>query len=164
MSSSLRELTGDEILSLTFNSRLVALRWDLVPFSLAWDLDVYLTEGDGVPMHRAWICFSGLGGFSWNLDDARLPTGCWLTSVFETKQLDDQMTEYRVVGLFSPFNGTQSAELKHSQEIVVSAQSILGVISTDSQIPTAYGLDVRARRLLASEGDFFEFANQRCAL
>jgi hypothetical protein len=49
------ELPTEEALWITDDARLVALRWDLLPYALVLDLDVAVQGSQGGLMRRAWF-------------------------------------------------------------------------------------------------------------
>ena len=153
MKRALEEVRGESLLSLTYDAKLVALRWDLVAFGLVWDLDVSCSEKADAPMRRGWICFCDVSELNWPLDKARLPIGCWLTSVLEVIPGDGLEIEYRVAGLFSRFENNRPIPSGQAKEISVYARSIWGVISTEPAPSTELGLDLEIRRSLAAPSE-----------
>ena len=153
---SIRELTELETRSITLDARIAAIRWDLVPFGMVWDLDVPVSERKNAKMCRAWIYFDGLDDLSIPLSRVRLPTGCWLDSGIQVNPLGNELSEFRIQGLFPRFQGNLLNRPSLVQEIVVVAKTVFGAVSKDCAAPSDFGLDLYERRLLGSEDDFLE--------
>jgi hypothetical protein len=110
------KLSEKETIQLTLDARLVGIRWDIIPWSLVFDLDVPTSESKNAPMCRAWIVFSGMSELSFPLNSARLPNGCWLTSNLSYKLLPDGFRDYSVLGLVPMFDAEQLIEKNPSGE------------------------------------------------
>jgi len=76
-------------LSLSTDAKIVAIRWDLIEWSLVIDLDALAdpkaptNDIKSRSFFRVWIVFLNISEISWPLSDSRIPTGCWLDGAFD---------------------------------------------------------------------------------
>lgn len=64
------------------NSKVVSIRFDLVPWAMVLDIDVPGDESPSTAHHRAWAVFSGVSELSLPFESIRYGPGFW-TSGFE---------------------------------------------------------------------------------
>ncbi len=144
-------LTEDETKTITVDARVVAIRWDLIPWCLALDLDVPESEIDGAPMSRAWVVFQDVSELYWPLLNARLPNGCGLTSEIAISKLANDFYAYSFWGLLPSFYDDGTLHKNPAKEIKIKAKGIAGLISSSSEKPTDCYLDRQTRLSLASD-------------
>lgn len=147
-----RILQTNELCKLTMDARVVALRWDLVPWALVLDLDVPESEEKNSSMYRAWLVFSGISELSLPLDNVRIPTGFWLTSQLSIQHRD----EFKLVSFLAMlpiFKAGDSPLSEPTKEITIRTKVIEGVISINNIAPSEYGLIRKDRLALASDED-----------
>ncbi len=126
------------------------MRWDLVPWGLVFDLDVPVSEGEGVPIRRAWMVFSGVSDITWPMRQSRLPNGVWLGSAVLATQLDTE-TQYSFSALLPTFRDDGTMEKSPSQAVVVRAQGLQAVASVKAVHPGELGPSRPDRTALASK-------------
>lgn len=143
---------GPGLLTLTRDARVVAIRWDLVPWGLVLDLDVPVSEGEGVPIRRAWIVFSGVSDITWPMRQSRLPNGVWLGSAVVTTPFESE-TEYSFTALLPTFRDDGTAETSPSHVVVVRAQGLRAVASVNAVPPGECGPAWADRTALARDED-----------
>jgi hypothetical protein len=153
MSGRAVPLSGEAVLGITWDAKLVSIRWDLIAWCLVLDMDSPLSEGKDVPMRRAWLVFEGMHEISWALDHARLPNGCWLTSSVEPVAQPDGFTLFRITSLAPIFDAGGSVEKWPQRDLCVRAKSVSAVVSEESAISGMCGLDREVRLGLASDAD-----------
>ncbi len=150
-----RPLTESELVRITLDSRIVAIRWDVCPWSLVLDIDVPSSEHKDAPMHRAWLVFHGVLEFSLPIFKARVPTGIWITSEMDVNEMPTEVgfRQARFVALIP--EGTPDGGFKGNPatEVVVVAKHISGVISSDVCAPGETGLTWENRTRLAADID-----------
>ena len=146
-----RVVVADDALNLSRDSRIVALRWDLVPWGIVLDLDVPISEAEGAAMRRAWLLFSGVADVTIPMQSSRLPTGIWLTSSFAVEACAQELLLYTCRALLPEFDGNRLRENGTLGRISIRAQSLVGVVSENSSLAGEYGLALKARTDLASD-------------
>ena len=154
MSEKVYRLTDREVMEITQDARLVAIRWDVLPWSIVLDIDTPASEQDHAEMRRTWICFSGIDSFTWNFENTRLPTGCWLNSTIGVTPLSNEFTEYCFSALTAQFCEDGSLKGNSSTDVIIQSRRIAGVSSIESAYPEQYGLSWDQRTALASDEDF----------
>jgi hypothetical protein len=144
-------LAESDALRLSMDARIVAVRWDLLEWGVVFDLDTPVSEAKRSAMKRAWLVFSGLDQLTVPMLGARLPTGLWLTSSLDVEPAPQGFRTYTCHGHFAvPDGAGVRANLK---ALVVQAQSLVGVVSTNGAPPIDYGLALDVRRKLASDDE-----------
>jgi hypothetical protein len=144
-------VVSDDALHLSRDSRVVALRWDLVPWGIVLDLDVPISEAKGAAMRRAWLLFSGVAEVTIPMQSSRLPTGIWLTSSFAVEGSAQESLLYTCRALLPEFNENRLREDGTLGCISIRAQSLVGVVSQRSSLASEYGLSLGSRTDLASD-------------
>ena len=150
MPSRLITLEDSEILALTQDARIAAVRWDAIPWCLVFDLDAPISEAHRAPMRRAWIVFHGVSELSFPAQDARLPNGCWLTSTASSTVVGD-FREFCVLALMPRFIGSESSPSSAVEKIVIRAKKVIGIVSSASAAPGDSGLTWENRIALATD-------------
>jgi hypothetical protein len=144
---------NDSALALSRDARITAIRWDLVPWGLVLDLDSPVSEARDAGMRRVWLVFAGIGEVTLPVYNARLPSGIWLTSDLVASDIVHGSRHYTCQALLPQFDGNALREGRSSDEVVISAQALVGLASTRSTTPTEYGLSRAARIELCSDED-----------
>jgi hypothetical protein len=154
--SRVNKLEGDDVMPLTLDAKVVALRWDLAPWGLVIDLDTPTSEAENAPVRRAWLVFSGLGDVSWPFDRARVPNGCWLTTpMFELKP-EGRMRLFSFFAMLPQFDEADRLQPNAGAQIVISALSVHGLVSREVAVPSADGLSRKERTALATDTELVE--------
>lgn len=148
--SSARLLAYDQALELTRDARVVAIRWDLVPWALVLDLDAPDSEGREVPLRRSWLVFDGVSDISWPMDRARLPNGCWLNSEVVCVPIAAEF-EFRVSALLPQFGGDDRVQGQPAQIVAIRAQALRAVRSEEGVVVSGRNLSRAERLQLASD-------------
>ena len=161
MSSTVSKLPILDAMNITLDARVVALRWDVIPWGLVLDLDVPISEDNKAFMKRAWLCFSGIDSITWNFAAARLPTGIWLISPIVMSDLKNGFHEYRFSAILPQFQTNGSMMANPSHEIIIRAQCIECIISKESVRPGEYGLTWRDRVALANDQAFIDVVGEQ---
>jgi hypothetical protein len=156
MLETVYRLTDDEVLAITLDARVVAIRWDVIPWSLVLDLDTPTVEEDPTEMRRTWICFDGVSEFTWLFSDTRLPTGCWLTSAIGISPLPNGSSEFSFAALIPQFNEDDTVKENPAKDVFIKSMRILGASSKASAPPAEYGLTWTDRMALATDQEFID--------
>ena len=149
--SRVEEILLEDVAEATVDARLVAVRWDLKPWSLVFDLDSPIAEGEPILMRRLWLCFHHLSEVTLPWQRVRMPVGCWLTTAIETVDRPDGMSDFRIGGLFHQMEGDEIVPMQPIKEIIISAVSISAFGSTNAAQSSEYGLERQVRQGLASD-------------
>jgi hypothetical protein len=152
-------LSESDALDLSFDARIVAVRWDLEEWGVVFDLDTPVSEAVGAAMKRAWLVFSGLDYLTVPMLGARLPTGLCLISSFGVEPAPKGFRTYTCHGVFAVADG--AGVRANPQILVVQAQSLVGVVSTNEALPIEYGLALDLRRKLASDDEMLQALRSR---
>jgi hypothetical protein len=151
--SAVKKLSDIETIELTQDSRVMAIRWDLIPWSLVLDLDVKESEAVDASTYRAWLIFTGVSEISWPLDNSRLPHGCFLISEIAVANAANDFKEYSFWGMLPTHAKDESVLCPMSKEITIKAKEITSVRSV-RMVHSADGFIARATRLnLASDDE-----------
>jgi hypothetical protein len=145
-----------DVLNLSQDARIVAIRWDLIDWGLVLDLDVPASESEGSPMRRAWLVFSGVSEVSIPMENARLPNGVWLTSSLSVERDQAGFKVYSCNALLPSFEGNERRANDAKNTISIRAQDLTGVISTGSDNPSEPSLSYEARTRLANDQSMLE--------
>lgn len=139
-------LVGDDVArELTRNARVVAIRWDLVPWALVLDLDAPESEERAAPLRRVWLVFEGVSDISWPMERARLPNGCWLNSEVVATPVGSEV-EFSVSALLPQFGDDERVQGRPAQIIIIRGQALQTVRSNASAVVLDRDLS-RAERL-----------------
>ncbi len=149
-------LADEDVLDITLDARVVAIRWDVIPWGLVLDLDAPLSEDDKTSMRRAWLCFPGLSSFTWVFMGTRLPTGCWLTSPVWVLSLANGFSEYHFSALVPQFHADGTIKENVSTEVIVRSRGIAGVVSELFAQRGDFGLVWGDRIKLATDQEFID--------
>ena len=139
---------------LTIDARLLAIRWDLIPWCLVLDIDVPVSEAADAPLHRAWIVFEGILELNWPMLNTRLPCGCGLISSITVSKLSDNIQVYKFRGLLPSFSNDDSLLENPAKEISIKAKNIVGFISIEACPHKIEYLERKKRLSLASDDEF----------
>lgn len=157
------ELDQEKTKKLTIDARLLAMRWDLIPWCLVLDLDVPVSEAADAPLRRAWIVFEGISELYLPLLNARLPNGCGLISQITIEKLSDNFQIYKFWGLLPSFSDDDSIHKYPSKEISIKAKEMSGFISIEAR-PKGKYLERKSRISLASDDELLSaFISTRSA-
>jgi hypothetical protein len=156
------ELDQEKTKLLTVDALLLALRWDLIPWSLVLDLDTPISEAVEAPYRRAWIVFGGVSEIYFPIHNARLPNGCGLISQISISELTDDFKLYEFCGLLPSFSKNDSIIGYPSKDISIKAKEITGLISIETRSANINFIDRQTRVNLASDEEFlFAFMSSR---
>jgi len=155
---NVRVLDEIETKELTVDARVVAIRWDLIPWCLVLDIDVPSSEASDAPYYRGWVIFDGMSEMDWPFHNARLPNGCVLTSELGCWESSEGFNNYVFRGLLPSFSDDGAVQGNPSKEIKIRAKNVIGVLSNKSVKPTDEFLDLHERTSLASDEDLMEVA------
>lgn len=97
-------LQHTEMLPLLSESRLRAVRWDLIKWATILDLDFQELERKHAAVYRTWIVLSHTVDFTWPVEKARFGDGVLLVSPAEVTLLDDGLLEFGVLTLTMTFD------------------------------------------------------------
>lgn len=148
-----KKLSEIETIELTRDSRVMAIRWDLIPWGLVLDLDVKESEAIDASTYRAWLVFTGVSEITWPLDNTRLSHGCFLTSEISITDEPDDFQEYGFWGMLPTHAKDESVLYPMSKIITIKAKGIVGICSV-KKIHSEDGFLERKTRLnLASDDD-----------
>ncbi|MBN8471408.1 hypothetical protein JYJ95_33300 [Corallococcus exiguus] len=163
MDEAVVELRGAERFGVAQGSRVVAIRWDVLPWGLVLDLDSPLSETPDTELRRVWLCFHDLGAVTWPFQEARVPTGCWIVVQFPLETTSAGLLSYSFSTVL-PVGATGDLVLRTRDEDVVEiqAQGFTVLASRASAPPDEQGhLDWDTRTRLASDASFVEALRRR---
>jgi hypothetical protein len=149
----------EETQLLTLDARVMAIRWDVIPWSLVLDVDVPVSEAEAAPIYRAWIVFNGVLEIYWPLLGTRLPNGCWLTSAINIEDLPDDFHEYSFFALLTRFAPDDSVieTPNEDRSIRIIAKRYYGIRSIETKVPSDYNTITRKERIsLATDEEFLQ--------
>lgn len=147
------KLNQEETKLLTIDARLLALRWDLIPWCLVLDLDVPASEAAEAPIRRAWVIFEGVSELNWPLLNTRLPYGCGLISQITISKISGKFQNYKFWGTLPSFFDDGTIHKNPSKEISIKAKEIYGLVSVDTRRHEIDCLDRSKRINLASDDE-----------
>jgi hypothetical protein len=135
-------------------SRVVALRWDLVPWDLVLDIDCSeLLDGAGAT-RRGWLIFGGVSELSWSLRNARLPNGVIMTAPIGRTAIENGFVKYTLLHLAPTFNEHGNITGNPHNELTITAMGLSCLVSSSVTDTAGEWLDFEKRNVLASDADF----------
>lgn len=133
--NSARKLSSTEAASATLDSKIVAFRWDLIPWSLVIDLDTRFSESKNCPVHRVWLVFERVSELSWPLNNSRLPNGCGLTSEIAINEESQGFFMYSISSLLPSYSSDGTILKPVSKTLAIKAKDLVGISSTEGVLP-----------------------------
>ena len=147
-------LSEVEAFAISKDAKIVALRWDLIPWCFVLDCDAPLEEETkDTPTRRVWLIFVGIDAITCPLNDARLPNGIFCTNPMYISNSKDRFVEYVIPMMTPSFLGNEMVGNPHSR-MLIKAQRLIAVTSTKSERFGEFGPDRQQRNSLASAEDF----------
>jgi hypothetical protein len=142
-------------INLTWDARIAAIRWDLIPWALTLDLDLPVSEAADAAMKRVWIIFDGVVDVTIPLVTSAVPNGIYLTSALSRQQESEKIILFSCDAMLA--HKSSPKELTARSVIQIRAMAMRGVVSERSEKPNEFGvLDYAAKNLLASDAEMFE--------
>lgn len=135
-------------------SRIVAIRWDVLPWSIVLDLDVSVSEAENSQMRRAWLAFYDVSRVNLQLSDACIPTGVFIVTEMWTDEvyinnIKLQKSTFRILVTEKPAG--EISTTNEIKDIVFVSKKIAGVASINSCFGGENGLSWADRNSLASD-------------
>jgi hypothetical protein len=143
-------LSDSETRDVVCDARIVAMRWDIVPWSLVLDLDAPVSEAAGAEYRRAWVVYKGLAALSFDALEARLPTGIWVTSAMAVDALTADQGFLRATFHTGAIEGRPSG-VNRTKKVVIACRQIVGLASIGTSPRDEFGLSWQARIGLATD-------------
>jgi hypothetical protein len=134
-------------------SRVVSLRWDVVPWALVIDVDAPVAETSF--LRRAWMVFDGFSEITCSFEQARVPNGLWISSPTCCEEDGkDGFRNYSFSALLPRHNQTDAVLGSPARSVTIRAQGLHG-FSSASSLPGGEfrGLGWAERMSLASDHD-----------
>lgn len=156
MHTKARRLSEEEIWELTIDARIVAIRWDLIPWSLVLDLDAPESEREDAGERRAWLVFDDISEISWPFVEARVPIGPRITGGLAASGPEGGFNDFTFAPQLPQF--TESGELRPfpDKDVTIRARAVRAVISTGSAPSEEFGLARALRLSLATDDELLE--------
>ena len=60
MTNKAIRLYDDELFNITWDAKVVAIRWDIIPWCMLFDMETPLSEARMAPVRRSWLVFAGI--------------------------------------------------------------------------------------------------------
>lgn len=149
--ADVRTLAPEEVWDFPADSRLVAIRWDLLEWGLVLDFDVPESEAADAKMHRGWLAFDGVSEVTIPFEHSRLPTGCFASGGLGERESNGRFHEYFLSALFPTFNETDLLEPRPAKDVIIKALRVIGMLSLASAERGQNGLAYAVRNELASD-------------
>jgi hypothetical protein len=154
MSAKVLALDENAARNATELSRVVALRWDLVPWGLVLDIDCSeLPDGAGA-IRRCWLIFSGISELSWSLRNTRLPNGVMTTGPIGRTAIENGFVKYTIHHLAPTCSEHGNITGNPHNELVITAKGLSCLVSSSAIEAAGEWLDFEKRNDLASDADF----------
>jgi hypothetical protein len=135
-----------------FNSKVVAVRWDLLPWGIVLDLDAPLGGEVSGPCSRIWLAFSGISSVTFPMEMARVPNGCYVDDELRVEPLPDGKMSFALGVLLPVFDDEERLEGHPSRAAIIIAQRAVVLRSLRSAAPTSMaGLAWSERQALAPD-------------
>ncbi len=151
MLQDVRILDASAVSEMTRDAKVVAIRWDLIKWSLVLDMDVPASEARASPVRRAWLVLGGVSEISLDLESARLPDGVWLSGPAAVENLANGFSVFRASAIAPAFGKGATIEGNATRVLTLRAKHVFAVISERSAIPGQFGIDSDQRRSLATD-------------
>lgn len=151
MNDAIQIFTDAETEKRVCDARLVAIRWDVIPWAVVLDLDAPESEAAGAPVHRMWVVSHGIHDLSWSLARARLATGCFLTSEAVITRDARGHATFAASTLAPAFTDDGQMVGDGHSELTVRSADLIALGSTRAAPPGEHGLAWQVRQSLASD-------------
>lgn len=152
------ELPLDEAVRMIDFARLVAIRWDAIPWCLVLDMDAPVSEATDAPLRRLWIVFDGVSDVTWRLDRARLPNGCLLASAGQVTTEADGGQIFEARTMVPSFDGNDLVQPAAHETLRVHAKRVIGIASGAVSAFSANEIGLERRRAIASDEEMTRVA------
>jgi hypothetical protein len=137
------------------DTKIVAIRWDLIPWCLVLDCDVPLKEDvENTPTRRAWMIFNGIHEISWTVNSARLPNGVFMTNAIVASKCIEGFFQYELPILTPTFSNANKLNSNPYSNLIIQAKKFTMATSIAASHFGEFGPDRQQRNALASEEDF----------
>ncbi len=157
MSNKVHRLSEEEVFGVTWDARVAAIRWDVLPWELVLDLDSPLSEGEGVPLRRVWLAFGGVSEITLELRETRIPNGLWISTGIDVSQVQAGFEDYGFLATLPTFAPDDTLVGRASRRVVIRATSLVGAASVGSTLAGALGVLEWAQRVaLASDEELVQ--------
>lgn len=140
------KLPSTETKAIVRDARIVAIRWDLIEWSLVLDLDIPVSEAPETFRRRAWAIFDGISDVSLELHHQRLPRGIEVVDDAMETQNGDGFNTYTM-----SFISMDRNEKVEWFEFEIRARGVFGLVS-EGTYPSESTYSIRTQN--ASDEDF----------
>jgi len=145
----------DEALRITYDAKIVSLRWDLVPWSLVLDIDYKSAfEQTNSEIGRAWLVFYDITELWFSFDEARLPNGLFSTYYISTSKIDAEYTDYSLSILAPTFDATNKISLDPHKTLKIRAKKLRSAKSIIVGAFGEFGPTFTQRQALGNDQEF----------
>jgi hypothetical protein len=155
MKPRIRILNETEAAAAAMASRIVAIRWDIVPWSLVLDLDAPAAEGTQM---RLWLVFWGLSEVTWPFERARIPNGVWTSGPIGIGESNGDFTDYHLAVLLPAHDENDRVVGRPTREGIIRSQGMRGFSSAAAVIAGEFNSLSRSQRLALATDDELETA------
>lgn len=142
------QLASTETKAIVRDARIVAIRWDLIEWSLVLDLDIPVLEAMESLRRRAWAVFEGISDVSLELNHQRLPRGIEVVGDAMENQSNDGFNTYTM-----PFISMDRNEKVEWSDFEIRARGLFGLAS-EATYPSESSHSIRTQH--ASDENFLE--------
>lgn len=149
-----RILNPSDTLLLSRDAKVLALRWDLVPWGLVLDCDAPVEEGRAI--RRAWIVFDGVSDISWSMKSARLPNGFFGADAMTASGRVEGVCQYELPVLTPTFVDADTMSGNPHNSITIRAARLIGAVSASTGEFGDFGPNMQQRNALAAEEDLLQ--------
>jgi hypothetical protein len=153
--TSVLHVSGAHWTEVTRDARLVAIRWDILPRGVIFDLDVPTAESDFAPMRRGWLAFSEVRDVTIWMNRAIIPMGIWLTSELYVLTVNESVVDYSCSCTLYGADGDGFRLVREAPDVSIRAQDAVALLSQRSDLPTENRLSFESRSRLCSDQDFY---------
>lgn len=113
------------------DARIASVRYDLIPWALVLDIDVFVNEAIDSTMKRMWLIFQNINYITLPLDKAQIPTG-----IIIGNNIIKEANEYHIAIILQ----TEGNTVVEWREIVIKAKDMICLSSKAAKLPNGYNL------------------------
>jgi hypothetical protein len=161
MSSDVIVLDESDAAALADGAKIVAFRWDLIPWSLVIDIDYKVSHREGGnSVGRAWLILELITDISVTLTESRLPTGVFSNDVIRVYDADHPLKSYELSLIAPTFDREEKIQGDVNRKLKLVAEKLSGIKSNRIGSFGQFGPSYDERQDLISDRHLLAVATQ----
>lgn len=149
-------LDAHETCQIANDAKIVAFRWDILPWCLILDCDASADETANAMVQRAWVVFTGLSELTLIIARARLINGIFSLRPLEVSESSEGFYNY-ILSILTPiFDDAEKLANNPHNTMIIRAKGLMGAVSKAREYFGEYGPNRMQRNSLANDDELLE--------